>query len=89
VPDSPGLRKVQATLIPACASRLVSKHFDVYVLLASALGAICAVLGLLLSGSLDLPSGPCVVIVQLLGFLVAVVLASRPAAAWLSGRAAP
>ncbi len=63
-------------VIPACASRLVSSHFNGYVLLASGLGAICAVLGLLLSGAFDLPSGPCVVIFQLFGFLAALALAS-------------
>ncbi|MCP9848446.1 metal ABC transporter permease [Cyanobium sp. Morenito 9A2] len=56
-------------VIPACASRLVSDHFNGYVLLASGLGALCAVSGLLLSGMFDLPSGPSVVIVQLLAFL--------------------
>ena len=61
-------------VIPACASRLVSRHFNSYVLLASALGGVCAVLGLLVSGAFDLPSGPCVVIVQLLGFLGALAL---------------
>jgi zinc/manganese transport system permease protein len=61
-------------VIPACASRLVSSQFNGYVLLASALGGVCAVLGLLLSGAFDLPSGPCVVIVQLLGFLGALAL---------------
>jgi zinc/manganese transport system permease protein len=61
-------------VIPACASRLVSRHFNAYVLLAAALGGLCAVLGLLLSGAFDLPSGPCVVIVQLGGFLMALAL---------------
>jgi zinc transport system permease protein len=69
-------------VIPACASRLVSRHFGAYVALAASLGAVCAVLGLLLSGALALPSGPSVVICQLLGFLVALVLAP------LRGRAA-
>ncbi|MEB3324472.1 MAG: metal ABC transporter permease [Cyanobacteriota bacterium] len=61
-------------VIPACASRLVSRQFNAYMLLASALGGVCAVLGLLVSGAFDLPSGPCVVIVQLLGFLGALAL---------------
>jgi len=61
-------------VIPACASRLVSRHFNAYVVLASVLGGVCAVLGLLVSGAFDLPSGPCVVIVQLLGFLMALAL---------------
>jgi zinc/manganese transport system permease protein len=47
------------------------------VLLASGLGAGCAVVGLLLSALLDLPSGPAVVVVQLAGFLAALVLAPR------------
>jgi zinc/manganese transport system permease protein len=64
-------------VIPACASRLVSVQFNSYVALAAGLGAICAVLGLLLSGSLNLPSGPCVVLMQLVGFLLALALAPR------------
>jgi len=62
-------------VIPACASRLLSGRFDLYVLLASLLGAGTAVLGLLGSAVLNLPSGPCVVVTQLLVFLAAVALA--------------
>jgi zinc/manganese transport system permease protein len=64
-------------VIPACASRLVSGHFGPYVLVSAGLGAGCAVLGLLLSALLDLPSGPAVVAVQLAGFLAALALAPR------------
>jgi zinc transport system permease protein len=63
-------------VIPACASRLVSGRFDQYVLLSALLGAGTAVLGLLASGVLDLPSGPCVVVTQLLVFLLAVTVAA-------------
>ena len=66
-------------VIPACASRLVSGHVGQYVLVAAGLGAGCAVVGLLLSALLDLPSGPAVVAVQLAGFLVALGLAPRGA----------
>jgi zinc/manganese transport system permease protein len=66
-------------VIPACASRLVSGHVGQYVLVAAGLGAGCAVVGLLLSALLDLPSGPAVVAVQLAGFLVALALAPRGA----------
>jgi zinc/manganese transport system permease protein len=66
-------------VIPACASRLVSGHVGQYVLGAAGLGAGCAVVGLLLSALLDLPSGPAVVAVQLAGFLVALALAPRGA----------
>jgi len=64
-------------VIPACASRLVSRGFGTYVLVAALLGASCAVIGLLASGALDLPSGPSVVVVQLCGFLLALLLAPR------------
>lgn len=62
-------------VIPACTSRLVSSHFSRYVLLASLLGAGTAVIGLLASGVFDLPSGPAVVVTQLVAFLAAVALA--------------
>jgi len=70
-------------VIPACAGRLLSRRFPLYVLSSSALGGGCALLGLLGSGLTDLPSGPCVVIVQFAGFLVALLLSQlgRPAAA--------
>ncbi|MEB3332439.1 MAG: metal ABC transporter permease [Synechococcaceae cyanobacterium] len=68
-------------VIPACAARLVSRSFGAYVTLAALLGAGSAVVGLLASGSFDLPSGPTVVVVQLLGFLLAVALAPRRPAA--------
>ena len=58
-------------VIPACASRLVSRHFGSYLVLSSLIGGSCAVLGLLGSGLTNLPSGPCVVIVQFFGFLLA------------------
>lgn len=64
-------------VIPACASRLVSRSFGAYVALAALLGAAAAVVGLLASGCFDLPSGPSVVVVQLLAFLLAVGLAPR------------
>ncbi|CAK6693327.1 metal ABC transporter permease [Synechococcus sp. CCY9201] len=70
-------------VIPACAARLVSRHFGGYVLLAAALGSGGAVVGVLASAFLNLPSGPCVVIVQLLGFLLALAAGRR-----LQGRAA-
>ncbi|MBD2550856.1 metal ABC transporter permease [Microcystis elabens FACHB-917] len=58
-------------VIPACASRLVSRRFGTYLVLSSLIGGGCAVLGLLGSGLTNLPSGPCVVIVQFCGFLLA------------------
>ncbi len=64
-------------VIPACAARLVSGNFRAYMLLAALLGASCAVLGLLASAAFDLPSGPSVVVVQVLVFLLALLFAPR------------
>jgi zinc/manganese transport system permease protein len=64
-------------VFPACSSRLVSRRFPVYVLLSSLLGGSCALLGLLGSGLTNLPSGPCVVVVQFSAFLLALLL-SQP-----------
>ena len=64
-------------VIPACAGRLLCRRFPLYVVVSSALGGICALLGLLASGLTSLPSGPSVVMVQFLGFLVALILSSR------------
>ncbi len=61
-------------VIPACAGRLVSRRFPVYSLVSAMLGGCCALLGLLGSGLTNLPSGPCVVIVQFLGFVLALLL---------------
>jgi zinc/manganese transport system permease protein len=61
-------------VIPACAGRLLSRRFPFYALVSAALGGGCALLGLLASGLTNLPSGPCVVIVQFAGFLLALLV---------------
>ncbi|MFM7550863.1 MAG: metal ABC transporter permease, partial [Cyanobacteriota bacterium] len=61
-------------VIPACAGRLLSRRFPIYGLVSASLGGGCAVLGLLASGLTNLPSGPCVVIVQFTGFLLALLV---------------
>ena len=78
-------------VIPACGGRLVSRHFPLYALISACLGGGCALLGLLGSGLTNLPSGPCVVIVQFAGFLLALVVSKTtrcsPAGVFLhSGR---
>ncbi|NQV09737.1 MAG: metal ABC transporter permease [Cyanobacteria bacterium] len=70
-------------VIPACAGRLLSRRFSVYSLVSAGLGGGCALLGLLGSGLTNLPSGPCVVIVQFAGFLLALMVSQmsrRPTA---------
>ena len=61
-------------VIPACAARMLSRTFTGYVMLSAVLGALGAVLGMVLSALLNLPSGPAIVTMQLAIFLVAVVL---------------
>ena len=63
-------------VILACVARLLSRSFNVYVLLASGIGAFSAVLGLFGSAVFNQPSGPMVVLVQALLFVMA-LLAGR------------
>ena len=66
-------------VIPACTARLLSQRFSLYVVLSALLGGGCALLGVLLSALLDLPSGPTVVVVQFAAFLGAIALPTRQA----------
>ncbi len=74
-------------VFPACSSRLVSRRFPAYVLLSSLLGGACALIGLLASGWTNLPSGPCVVVVQFSAFLLTLLL-SQPLRRLATGRPA-
>jgi zinc transport system permease protein len=60
-------------VIPACAARLLSQKFSRYVVLSSVLGATSAVLGMLVSAFFNLPSGPSIVMVQLMIFIGAIL----------------
>jgi len=64
-------------VIPACAGRLVSRRFPLYALISATLGGGCALLGLVGSALTNLPSGPCVVIVQFAGFALALLISQR------------
>lgn len=57
-------------VIPACAARFLSRRFTTYILLSGVLGALSAVLGMILSAFFKLPSGPSIVVVQLAMFLL-------------------
>lgn len=61
-------------VIPACAARLLSRTFTSYVLLSAAIGAVSAVLGMVVSAWFNLPSGPSIVTTQLTIFIVAMAL---------------
>lgn len=60
-------------VIPACTARLLSQRFNLYVVLSALLGGSCALVGVMLSALLDLPSGPTIVITQFGAFLGAMV----------------
>jgi zinc transport system permease protein len=60
-------------VIPACTARLLSRSFTTHILLATGLGGVSAVLGMVLSSLLNLPSGPSIVVTQLVIFLVSAI----------------
>ncbi|MGK7928700.1 MAG: metal ABC transporter permease [Spirulina sp.] len=61
-------------VIPACAARLISRNFTAHILLSAGLGALSAVLGIVFSAFFDLPSGPSIVVMQLVIFAIAIIL---------------
>lgn len=61
-------------VIPACAARLLTRNFISYIIVSSALGGFSAVLGIILSALLNLPSGPSIVTMQLAIFLLAILI---------------
>lgn len=79
-------------VIPACASRMLCRSFNSYVLLASGIGAASAGVGLLASALFNQPSGPMVVLVQVVMFGLALLislLGPRRSAAGSSGTVSP
>ncbi|MEM1241914.1 MAG: metal ABC transporter permease [Cyanobacteria bacterium P01_H01_bin.26] len=61
-------------VIPACAARLLSRTFTQYVLTSMAIGALSAIFGMTASALLHWPSGPSIVAVQLILFVLAIVV---------------
>lgn len=64
-------------VIPACTARLISRKFSHYVCFSAILGALSAVLGMVVSAWLNLPSGPSIVVVQLIIFLITLLIPRR------------
>ena len=60
-------------VIPACAARLLSRDFVQYILISAGLGALGAVVGMIISAFFDLPSGPSIVTAQFVIFLLAML----------------
>ncbi len=68
-----GILLVNAFLIiPPATARLVCDQFIPFLGLAATIGAVSGIVGMILSGIWDLPSGPSIVLVQLVVFLVGV-----------------
>jgi zinc transport system permease protein len=67
-------------VIPACAARLFSFNFASYIGLSAGLGALSAVVGMVGSAWWNVPSGPSIVVTQLLIFLGAIAFSSRAVA---------
>lgn len=63
-------------VIPACAARLLSRKFTHYILISAGLGALSAIVGMILSALFDLPSGPSIVVVQLGIFLLTLLIST-------------
>jgi zinc/manganese transport system permease protein len=61
-------------VLPAAAARFWSRRLPVLLGLAVALGALCVWLGLLLSFYANLPSGPCIVLLAGIAYLLSVCL---------------
>jgi len=55
-------------VIPAASARLICQQFVPFIATAAGMGAFSGVMGMVISGAIDLPSGPSIVLVQLLGF---------------------
>ncbi len=61
-------------VIPACAARLISKSFISYVTRSVGIGALSAVIGMILSARFNLQSGPSIVLVQTGIFFTAIAI---------------
>jgi zinc/manganese transport system permease protein len=70
-----GILLVNAFLvIPASTAKLLSQRFTRFLLLSVAIGALSSILGMLVSGALNFASGPSIVLVQFVCFLVVLSL---------------
>ncbi|MDY7019929.1 MAG: metal ABC transporter permease [Cyanobacteriota bacterium] len=69
-----GILLVNAFLvIPAATAKLLCDRFIPFLGLAAAIGAFSGIIGMTISGILDLPSGPSIVLVQLVIFIGSLV----------------
>jgi len=67
------LMVVGLMMLPAAAARFWSRRLIVLLPLAALFGAVCVWLGLLLSFYVSLPSGPCIVLLAGVFYVISVV----------------
>ncbi len=79
-----GILLVNAFLvIPAATSKLLSQQFSPYLAISMLLGALSSVVGMGVSGVFNFPSGPSIVLVQFVLFLLVVVWVKIKPSSWL------
>ncbi|MCL6434643.1 MAG: metal ABC transporter permease [Leptolyngbyaceae cyanobacterium HOT.MB2.61] len=79
-----GILLVNAFLvIPAATSKLLSQQFYPYLAISMLLGALSSVVGMGVSGVFNFPSGPSIVLVQFVLFLLVVVWVKIKPSSWL------
>ena len=61
-------------VIPAATARLICREFVPFLATSAGIGGLSGVVGMIISGTFDLPSGPSIVLVQLAVFLGTVLL---------------
>ncbi|MBE9012634.1 metal ABC transporter permease [Pseudanabaenaceae cyanobacterium LEGE 13415] len=71
-----GILLVNAFLvIPAATAKLLSHQFKPYLAWSVAIGALSSIAGMIVSGALNFPSGPSIVLVQFCLFLIIFIVA--------------
>lgn len=75
---SVGILLVNAFLvIPAATAQLICDEFVPFLIVAATFGAVSSVLGMMISGIWNLPSGPSIVLVQLISFTLTLLFYRR------------
>ncbi|MGD1854099.1 MAG: metal ABC transporter permease [Leptolyngbyaceae cyanobacterium] len=67
-------------VIPACTARALSRTFSQYMVASAMIGGLSAALGIVVSALFDFPSGPSIVTVQFVIFILAILMPKARAA---------
>ena len=67
-------------VVPACTARALGRNFSHYILASAGIGGLSAALGIVVSALFDFPSGPSIVTVQFVIFMMAVLMPKARAA---------